>query len=277
MWWYEEYCSDSPLSLTTCRRAPHPRFHIPYWTTAMPSFLWGQRTRPSTGCSMSKTSLPTPPPCEHISPVLFKLHWLPIHQRINYKVLAYQAIHSTSPSYLSELITVSRAPGLLQLHHPSTASLQTGHHGWTFSCATPAIWNDLPTSVRSIFSFKSLLKTHIFHHITYKDFIFFSFFGEAQWVPEMRYKRLIYYYYQEEQIVIINSWVQITARGDTVAHNKVGSRSCKFKSEKILHIVYKRTMPNVELFAINPNRVMMISKCKSNIQPALFYNLGNSL
>ena len=34
-------------------------------------------------------------------------------------------------------------------------------------------------------------------------------------------------------------------------------------------------MPNAELFAINPNRVM-ISKCISNVQPALFYNLGNS-
>ena len=48
-------------------------------------------------------------------------------------------------------------------------------------------------------------------------------------------------------------------------------------SEKILHIVCKITMPNAELFAINPNRMMMIKKCISNVHPALFYHLGNSL
>ena len=36
-------------------------------------------------------------------------------------------------------------------------------------------------------------------------------------------------------------------------------------------------MPNAELFTMNPNRVMMISKCISNVQPALFYNLENLL
>ena len=46
-------------------------------------------------------------------------------------------------------------------------------------------------------------------------------------------------------------------------------------SEKILHVDYKLTLPNAELFAINPNRMMVISKCISNVQPALFYNLGN--
>ena len=47
--------------------------------------------------------------------------------------------------------------------------------------------------------------------------------------------------------------------------------------EKILHIVYEITMPNAKLSTINPNRVMRISKCISNVKPALFYNLGNSL
>ena len=35
-------------------------------------------------------------------------------------------------------------------------------------------------------------------------------------------------------------------------------------------------MPNAELFPINPNRVHMIAKCKSNLQLALLCNLGNS-
>ena len=39
-----------------------------------------------------------------------------------------------------------------------------------------------------------------------------------------------------------------------------------------LHIIRLEKKPNAELFAINPNRVMMISKLKSNVQLALFYN-----
>ena len=49
--------------------------------------------------------------------------------------------------------------------------------------------------------------------------------------------------------------------------------SCEEESEKIRLLVYKITMPNAELFAINSNRVMMISKYINNVQPALFYNL----
>ena len=45
---------------------------------------------------------------EHISPVLFALHchWLPIRQRIKFKllVLVYRCLHQLSPAYLSDLI-----------------------------------------------------------------------------------------------------------------------------------------------------------------------------
>ena len=43
---------------------------------------------------------------EHITPVLKKLHWLPIDRRIVYKVLVitYKALHSLAPVYLAELL-----------------------------------------------------------------------------------------------------------------------------------------------------------------------------
>ena len=43
---------------------------------------------------------------EHISPVLFALHWLPIRQRIKFKlmVLVYRCLHQLPPAYLSDLI-----------------------------------------------------------------------------------------------------------------------------------------------------------------------------
>lgn len=44
--------------------------------------------------------------CEHITPVLKKLHWLPVVFRIKYKlsVLTYKCIHGLAPIYLQELI-----------------------------------------------------------------------------------------------------------------------------------------------------------------------------
>jgi len=42
--------------------------------------------------------------CEHITLVLQQLHWLPVRQRVHFKlaVLAYKALHDRLPSYLVE-------------------------------------------------------------------------------------------------------------------------------------------------------------------------------
>jgi len=44
---------------------------------------------------------------QHISGVLRNLHWLPVHARIDFKILilTYKAVHGTAPSYLCDLIT----------------------------------------------------------------------------------------------------------------------------------------------------------------------------
>lgn len=43
---------------------------------------------------------------EHITPILQHLHWLPVRQRIAYKVnvLTYRSLHGLAPPYLSDLI-----------------------------------------------------------------------------------------------------------------------------------------------------------------------------
>ena len=43
---------------------------------------------------------------DHIKPVLKQLHWLPISQRINYKILllTYKALNGQAPSYITELL-----------------------------------------------------------------------------------------------------------------------------------------------------------------------------
>ena len=44
---------------------------------------------------------------DHITPDLFKLHWLPVRYRIEFKllVLVYQAVHHLGTAYLTSLVT----------------------------------------------------------------------------------------------------------------------------------------------------------------------------
>ena len=48
---------------------------------------------------------------EHMSPVLKSLHWLPIPQRIEYKViiLTFKAVHGLAPEYLQVLLMWHKA------------------------------------------------------------------------------------------------------------------------------------------------------------------------
>ena len=44
---------------------------------------------------------------DHITPILRQLHWLPVKQRIDFKILlmTYKAYHSLAPIYICELIS----------------------------------------------------------------------------------------------------------------------------------------------------------------------------
>ncbi|XP_033827891.1 uncharacterized protein LOC117375687, partial [Periophthalmus magnuspinnatus] len=109
---------------------------------------------------------------EHITPVLHKLHWLPVPQRIHFKILliTFKALHNLAPPYLTDLLhhhTPSRSlrsssSNLLSL--PCRTKLRT----WgdrAFSIAAPTLWNSLPKPLRDcsdLPTFKKELKTHLF-------------------------------------------------------------------------------------------------------------------
>ena len=107
----------------------------------------------------------------HITPVLYSLHWLPVAQRIDFKVLmmVFKILHDQAPSYLSDLIS-RRQPGRttrssieLRLFEPRYKQEFYGRRA--FSVAAPRLWNALPSSVRdapTLTCFKSRLKTHLF-------------------------------------------------------------------------------------------------------------------
>ena len=108
----------------------------------------------------------------HISPILRELHWLPVQQRITFKVLVFvfKLLHDTdAPQYLATLLT----------HHIPTRSLRsslsykplvvprtaTKAGDRAFSTMAPKLWNSLPDDIRistSVEVFKHKLKTHLF-------------------------------------------------------------------------------------------------------------------
>ena len=53
---------------------------------------------------------------DHITPIMFKLHWLPLNYRIHFKILllVYKCLNGLAPIYLSELLRYSISPRLLR-------------------------------------------------------------------------------------------------------------------------------------------------------------------
>ena len=112
----------------------------------------------------------------HMKPVLKELHWLPIRERIMFKILliTYKAINGLAPDYIANMLTIhqsvrslrSTASGAILLLPPSTRAVKTATYGdRAFSSAAPKLWNRLPSNIRSAKSvdqFKSMLKTHLF-------------------------------------------------------------------------------------------------------------------
>ena len=105
---------------------------------------------------------------DHITPVLKLLHWLPVLQRIQFKILliTYKALHGLAPKYLATLLETPRTQRLDKdslLLIPKTKMVNYGDR--SFSKAAPQLWNNLPSYIRnspSVESFKKKLKTFMF-------------------------------------------------------------------------------------------------------------------
>ena len=118
---------------------------------------------------------------DHISTIFQALHWLPVRQRIDFKVLllVYKAIHSDpilAPDYLKELLIPHQPKRALRsqdaclLKVPRDRLVRFGTR--SFAVAGPTLWNALPDTIRcntfkSVDAFKSKLKTHLFRKAFY--------------------------------------------------------------------------------------------------------------
>jgi len=76
------------------------------------------------------------------------LHWLPVRQRITYKLccLMHGVVYGHTPSYLSDMVVpVSHLPGRAHLHQRNEANF-TVFGSRSFSVAAAQAWNELPAT-----------------------------------------------------------------------------------------------------------------------------------
>ena len=108
---------------------------------------------------------------DRITPILFDLHWLPISERIKFKIilLTYKALHQQSPIYIQDLIchySTSRTLRSSSTLRLTPVSFNLKSYGFrAFAVSVPELWNKLPDDIHSCDNldlFKHKLKTHLF-------------------------------------------------------------------------------------------------------------------
>ena len=113
---------------------------------------------------------------DHVRHILKDLHWLPILQKIDYKisVLVFKSLHNLAPVYIREMLT-PYSPGRFiwsRYKHLLVIPKSSSRFGdRAFSVAAPRLWNNLPLELRSCSEFnlfKKQLKTHLFEQ-AYSD------------------------------------------------------------------------------------------------------------
>ena len=108
---------------------------------------------------------------DNITPILKKLHWLPITFRIEYKILllCFKSLNGLGPKYLAELLLpyvpnrCLRSSDQKLLIEPKSRLKSYGDRA--FSVCAPKLWNKLPLALRTcgkVDVFKRNLKTYLF-------------------------------------------------------------------------------------------------------------------
>ena len=109
---------------------------------------------------------------DSITECLKELHWLPIKQRIHYKILTltHKCVHRIGPKYMQDLIRMRpptrrglRSNGEVNLLVRPLTKCKT-FADRSFSVGAPVLWNALPANMRSLdyLKFRKELKTRLF-------------------------------------------------------------------------------------------------------------------
>ena len=114
------------------------------------------------------------PRFSHITPLMHELHWLPLKQRILFKILlfAFKASHGIVPTYIQNLISLKSqgtynlrsSGGVLLASSTFRTNVTLGDR--SFQVAALKLWNALPRELHyipNLHTFKSNLKTYLFN------------------------------------------------------------------------------------------------------------------
>ncbi|XP_077987468.1 uncharacterized protein LOC144442071 [Glandiceps talaboti] len=107
---------------------------------------------------------------DHITGVLQNLHWLPISERIEFKVLliACKALHDTAPPNIFQLPKFNEPSRNLRSKSKLLLEIKPVKSSYgksAFSNAAAVLWNSLPLDIRQcdeLSCFKTKVKTHLF-------------------------------------------------------------------------------------------------------------------
>ena len=113
---------------------------------------------------------------ENVTPLLKKAHFLPIRQRITYKIAltVFKCLNNIAPKYMTKCIEVKKQPlrtvrtdkDYFLLSVPPISNYKRTER--SFSYCGPSVWNCLPYELRTLTDvaiFKNRLKTHLFQEV----------------------------------------------------------------------------------------------------------------
>ena len=94
--------------------------------------------------------------CDHVTPAMRELHWLPVTFRVQYKLclMVHASVNGRSSEYIKDvLVPMSSLQGRATLRSSRSGSFdvprtRTGFDERAFSVAGPAAWNKLPPNLR---------------------------------------------------------------------------------------------------------------------------------
>ena len=110
----------------------------------------------------------------HATPLLKKLHWLPIAVRVEFKILllTHRALNGQAPDYIAHSVSRRKPVRSLLYSEHSLLCVPRTRRLWgdrAFSVAAPSLWNTLQHhltwSTMSTATFKVKLKTYLFTRI----------------------------------------------------------------------------------------------------------------
>ena len=120
--------------------------------------------------SLARAIYPSAKRSDHVSPLLHKLHWLPVSSRIEFKIatLTFKVLKFQQPAYMFDMIVPYIPPRSLRSSNKNlliVPDIRSEMGRRSFSFAAPTIWNSLLQHIRSSDSlsvFRGLLKTFLY-------------------------------------------------------------------------------------------------------------------